>query len=135
MSLSHNRLERTLRHFACLTKGDTIQIVHGDQIFAVNIIEVTPDTPGHAISVIETDLRVEFKEPIDYQEAPIKKSDPIEDEHILKPNSPKNQDISEYFEKLGVSGSKGYRLKDNGTSENAPKDKNIDQSKYLLCCF
>jgi len=59
-------LEVALRNFSCLTKMDTIQISPKGlgQTFHLNVVETKPTDQ---ISIIETDVRVEFTEPLDYQ--------------------------------------------------------------------
>ena len=58
-------LERALRNFSCLSQGDTIAIQHGDTNFFLDIVEVRP---GRAISIIETDVNVDFAPPKDMSE-------------------------------------------------------------------
>lgn len=58
-------LEATLRSFTCLTKGDTIAISYNDRVYYIDVKEVAP---GDAISIIETDVNVEFEAPADYVE-------------------------------------------------------------------
>jgi ubiquitin fusion degradation protein 1 len=58
-------LERTLRNYSCLTTGDTIAIPYNDQVYDINIVETRP---SDAISVVETDVNVDFAPPLDYQE-------------------------------------------------------------------
>lgn len=58
-------LEATLRGFTCLTKGDTIAINYNDKTYHLDVLEVAP---GEAISIIETDVNVEFAAPADYIE-------------------------------------------------------------------
>ena len=58
-------LERALRNFSCLTQGDTISIEHGDDTFYLDVVEVKP---GRAISIIETDVNVDFAPPKDMPE-------------------------------------------------------------------
>eukprot|EP00923_Selenidium_pygospionis_P035004 GHVN01060978.1.p1 GENE.GHVN01060978.1~~GHVN01060978.1.p1 ORF type:complete len:260 (-),score=37.32 GHVN01060978.1:544-1323(-) len=58
-------LEQALRNFAALTKGDIINIEHIDKTFNIEIIECRP---AAAISVIETDVEVDFAPPQDYVE-------------------------------------------------------------------
>lgn len=60
-------LEATLRSFTCLTKGDSIAINYNDKTYYIDVLEVAP---GDAISIIETDVNVEFAAPADYVEAP-----------------------------------------------------------------
>jgi len=59
-------LEVALRNFSCLTKGDTIQITPKglDQTFLLNVVEVKP---ANMVSIIETDVRVDFIPPLDSQ--------------------------------------------------------------------
>jgi len=59
-------LEVALRNFSCLTKSDTIQISPRGfgRTFHLNVVETKPTDQ---ISIIETDVRVEFIEPLDYQ--------------------------------------------------------------------
>lgn len=56
-------LEATLRTFTCLTKGDSIAINYNDRTYYIDVKEVAP---GDAISIIETDVNVEFEAPPDY---------------------------------------------------------------------
>lgn len=56
-------LEATLRTFTCLTKGDSIAISYNDRIYHIDVKEVAP---GEAISIIDTDVNVEFEAPLDY---------------------------------------------------------------------
>ena len=58
-------LERALRSFSCLTTGETIAIQHGEQQFYLDVVEVKP---GRAISIIETDVNVDFAPPKDMPE-------------------------------------------------------------------
>lgn len=63
-------LEATLRSFTCLTKGDTIAISYNNKVYYIDVLEVAP---GVAISIIETDVNVEFEAPSDYVEPTVKK--------------------------------------------------------------
>jgi len=62
-------LEKALRNFSCLTQGDTISIRHGGENFLLDITEVRPPP---AVSIYETDVNVDFKEPRDYAEHKLK---------------------------------------------------------------
>eukprot|EP00470_Lotharella_oceanica_P015617 CAMPEP_0170196268 /NCGR_PEP_ID=MMETSP0040_2-20121228/63475_1 /TAXON_ID=641309 /ORGANISM="Lotharella oceanica, Strain CCMP622" /LENGTH=296 /DNA_ID=CAMNT_0010445637 /DNA_START=29 /DNA_END=919 /DNA_ORIENTATION=- len=62
-------LEKALRAFSCLTKGGTIAIKHGPQQFYLDIIETRP---GSAITIIDTDVNVDFAPPKDYKETKAK---------------------------------------------------------------
>ena len=59
-------LERALRSFSCLTTSQTIAIQHGEQQFYLDVVEVKP---GRAISIIETDVNVDFAPPKDMPES------------------------------------------------------------------
>eukprot|EP00916_Digyalum_oweni_P003646 GHVL01006516.1.p1 GENE.GHVL01006516.1~~GHVL01006516.1.p1 ORF type:complete len:240 (+),score=58.19 GHVL01006516.1:344-1063(+) len=60
-------LERSLRNFATLTEGDNIAISYNDKTYEIEILETKP---GKAVSIIETDVQVEFAPPKDYVEPP-----------------------------------------------------------------
>lgn len=74
-------LEMTLRNFSCLTKGDTIQIspVGLGKTFRLDVVETRPEDQ---ISIIETDVKVEFAEPLDYKSYVAAKSAGISSQEI-----------------------------------------------------
>ncbi|KAH8920004.1 UFD1-domain-containing protein [Atractiella rhizophila] len=60
-------LEQALRNFSCLTANDIIEISYNSLIFRILIRSIIPeDAPG--ISVLDTDLEVEFEAPLGYVE-------------------------------------------------------------------
>ncbi|SCV69547.1 BQ2448_2567 [Microbotryum intermedium] len=59
-------LEQALRHFSCLSAGDIIEIGYQSLTFRLLIMEITP--PGPAISIIDTDVEVDFAAPLGYVE-------------------------------------------------------------------
>jgi len=61
-------LENAFRNFSCLTMGDIFTFSYNDTTFAISVLEVKPQTDAKAISVQETDLSVDFAEPIGYKE-------------------------------------------------------------------
>lgn len=61
-------LENAFRSYSTLTKDDVFQIAYNDKIFSIKVLEVKPESPSHAISVIETDLEVDFAPPVGYVE-------------------------------------------------------------------
>lgn len=71
-------LEYSFRTFSALTRGDMIQIAYNDQIFELLIMEIKPENAKHAISIVETDLQVDFAPPVGYVEPtrapPVEKS-------------------------------------------------------------
>ncbi|CEP01449.1 hypothetical protein PBRA_002055 [Plasmodiophora brassicae] len=61
-------LEKSLRSYSCLTKGETILISYADTEFLIDIVDVKPENASNAISLIDTDVQVEFDPPKDYVE-------------------------------------------------------------------
>lgn len=65
-------LENKLRHFSCLTKGDTIMIHYNNNQYLIDVLEVCgKNGPANAISIVETDVKVDFERPLDMPESPI----------------------------------------------------------------
>jgi ubiquitin fusion degradation protein 1 len=61
-------LENAFRNFSCLTKGDVFTFEYNDQIYEMAVLEVKPEGITNAISVLETDLEVDFATPVGYEE-------------------------------------------------------------------
>ncbi len=61
-------LEHSFRSFSALTKDDLIQINYNDTIYELMVKEVKPENTRHAISIVETDLQVDFDAPVGYVE-------------------------------------------------------------------
>jgi len=62
-------LETAFRNFSCLTVGDVFTFEYNDTVYEIAVLEVKPDDSGsHAISVVETDLEVDFAPPVGYVE-------------------------------------------------------------------
>jgi ubiquitin fusion degradation protein 1 len=66
LTLSTNRLEQALRNFSALTQGDIIEISYNSIIFGLLVMETQPG--GAGISVLDTDLEVDFAPPVGYVE-------------------------------------------------------------------
>ncbi|CDH60278.1 ubiquitin fusion degradation protein 1 [Lichtheimia corymbifera JMRC:FSU:9682] len=86
-------LENALRNFSTLTLGDMIQINYNDKVFSIKVLDVKPNFEEHSgISIVETDLEVDFAPPVGYVEPSSQRSTPsstmksqmLSDE-ILKP--------------------------------------------------
>lgn len=58
-------LENTLRNFACLTVEDIVAISYNKKIYELRVMELKPD---NAVSIIETDMNVEFAAHVGYEE-------------------------------------------------------------------
>ncbi|KAF4126454.1 hypothetical protein GMORB2_0190 [Geosmithia morbida] len=66
-------LERAFRNFATLTKGDVFNFEYNDTVYDVAVLDVKPETEKMGVSMIETDVSVDFAPPVGYVE-PEKKS-------------------------------------------------------------
>lgn len=61
-------LERAFREFSCLTTGDVFTFAYNDNTYSIAVLETKPANPNNAISVLETDLEVDFAAPVGYKE-------------------------------------------------------------------
>lgn len=61
-------LEKAFRNFATLTKGDVFNFSYNDEVYDVAVLEVKPETDKMGVSMIETDVSVEFAPPVGYVE-------------------------------------------------------------------
>jgi ubiquitin fusion degradation protein 1 len=61
-----DRLEVALRNFSALTQGDIIEISYNSIVFGLLVMETQPG--GEGISVVDTDLEVDFAAPVGYVE-------------------------------------------------------------------
>ncbi|KAI9725976.1 MAG: ubiquitin fusion degradation protein [Chrysothrix sp. TS-e1954] len=61
-------LENAFRNFSCLTVGDIFSFDYNDTVYEIAVLEVKPDIKANAICTMETDLSVDFAEPVGYQE-------------------------------------------------------------------
>ena len=62
-------LENAFRNFSCLTKGDTFTFAYNDQVYEMAVLETKPSGPKNAVSVLETDLEVDFAPPVGFEES------------------------------------------------------------------
>lgn len=58
-------LEQELTNYSCLMKGDTINIQYHGRDYLIDIVECKPEDQ---ICVVEADIEVDFREPLDYKE-------------------------------------------------------------------
>ncbi|KAL1838891.1 hypothetical protein VTJ49DRAFT_2082 [Mycothermus thermophilus] len=61
-------LEKAFRNFAALTKGDVFSFEYNDEIYEVAVLDVKPQTEKMGVSMIETDVSVDFAPPVGYVE-------------------------------------------------------------------
>lgn len=57
-------LEQELTNYSCLMKGDTINVNYQGKDYLIDIVDCKPQDQ---ICVIEADIEVDFKEPLDYK--------------------------------------------------------------------
>lgn len=60
-------LETAFRNFSCLSVGDMFTFSYNDTVYQIAVLEVKPEAKK-SISVLETDLEVDFAPPVGYQE-------------------------------------------------------------------
>lgn len=107
-------LERALRTFSCLTQNDTITISPPNLgKYKLDVVEVRP---GHAISIIETDVVLDFDEPKDYAEYTSKQ--------VLKapPRKKKKKDEEKTSEHSPSTGGGGWGQYDDDEPAAAKSD-------------
>ena len=62
-------LENAFRNFSCLTVGDIFTFAYNDSVYSMKVLETKPSVAAKgAISVLETDLEVDFATPVGYEE-------------------------------------------------------------------
>ncbi|KAI9311985.1 ubiquitin fusion degradation protein UFD1-domain-containing protein [Dichotomocladium elegans] len=70
-------LENALRNFSTLTLGDIIEINYNAKVYAIKVLDVKPNFEDHSgISIVETDLEVDFAPPVGYVEPSSLRSTP-----------------------------------------------------------
>ncbi|TVY55164.1 Ubiquitin fusion degradation protein, partial [Lachnellula suecica] len=61
-------LEKAFRNFATVTKGDIFSFLYNDTIYSVAVLEVKPTSDKMGVSMLETDVEVDFAAPVGYKE-------------------------------------------------------------------
>lgn len=62
-------LEKAFRDYSCLTRHDIFTFTYNNDTFAIEVLETKPESGlNGAISVLETDLEVDFAAPVGYEE-------------------------------------------------------------------
>lgn len=69
-------LEKELRNFACLTKGDCFVLKYNNKEYEIEVMQVKDKSgPCQAINIVEADLRLEFDRPLDMPDSPTQKNE------------------------------------------------------------
>ncbi|CAO3641549.1 unnamed protein product [Mucor hiemalis] len=77
-------LEKALRNFSTLTIGDMVQINYNNKIYQIQVLDVKPHNEEHSgISIIETDLEVDFAPPVGYVEPPSQAAQPAKSHMVI----------------------------------------------------
>ncbi|KUJ09050.1 putative ubiquitin fusion degradation protein 1 [Mollisia scopiformis] len=63
-------LEKAFRQFATVTKGDIFSFKYNDTVYDVAVLEVQPSSEKMGVSMLETDVKVDFEAPIGYVDPP-----------------------------------------------------------------
>ncbi|KAF8987187.1 ubiquitin fusion degradation protein [Haplosporangium bisporale] len=128
-------LENAFRNFSTLTKGDNIEISYNDNIYGILVMEIKPE--GVGISIVETDLEVDFAPPVGYQEpTPVPRSRPIMEsklrkeveERLATPDSAKKVPFEGQGQRL-TSASKGKSTKATSSASNTISTTNTNNNK------
>ncbi|TVY31451.1 Ubiquitin fusion degradation protein, partial [Lachnellula subtilissima] len=61
-------LEKAFRDFATVTKGDIFSFSYNDTVYDVAVLEVKPTSDKMGVSMLETDVEVDFAAPVGYVE-------------------------------------------------------------------
>ncbi|GAA5847519.1 hypothetical protein JCM3766R1_005341 [Sporobolomyces carnicolor] len=96
-------LEKAIGNYSCLSAGDIIEIAYQSLTFRLLIMEITP--PGPAISVLDTDLEVDFAPPVGYVEPEYK---------------PRGADLPTLAEKLGIDTKRVQEVDGKGSGTSTP---------------
>jgi ubiquitin fusion degradation protein 1 len=62
-------LENAFRNFSTLTKGDIFSFHYNDTVYDVAVLEVKPESEKMGVSMLETDVSVDFAPPLGYVES------------------------------------------------------------------
>lgn len=124
-------LEKTLRSYACLTKGDVIEIKFLNKCHDLEVVELKP---ADVVSIIETDMSVEFAEPKDGK-AFVPSTMNAPKQHITREESSDDDDEDEFGTRVARTlpsasstknaSAQGYRLKDGKSFEQESLAKAI----------
>ncbi|CZR53675.1 related to ubiquitin fusion degradation protein [Phialocephala subalpina] len=63
-------LEKAFRQFATVTKGDIFSFKYNDTVYDVAVLEVEPPSDKMGVSMLETDVKVDFEAPLGYVDPP-----------------------------------------------------------------
>lgn len=109
-------LENTLRSFSALTRGSTIRIHYNQKQYDIDVVDIQPRDHG-AISIVDTDVNVDFDTPADYVE-PVRQPKPAPKLECFK-----DQEMTDEEPRLVTDGIKAFTgagARPNGKAVDAP---------------
>jgi len=123
-------LERVFRDFSTLTQGDIISVLYNGKVYDILVMEIKP--AGKGISILETDLEVDFAPPVGYVEPTrkpvIQKTEMKIDTHVVERGTEK-------FVPFVGSGShlaKGHDVAGHGERPERPKALHLPPGKLFF---
>jgi ubiquitin fusion degradation protein 1 len=123
-------LEQKLRNYSALTEGDTILFLYNKKEYFLQVLEIQPKTPNKAVSIVETDVKVDFAPPIGYKEPEPQKAapppQPTVDKSMLDPSQQVEEEESESEDKreeFVPFGGQGARISGKKVDSAAVKKK------------
>ena len=124
-------LEQELTNYSCLMKGDTISINYQGRDFLIDIAECKPEDQ---ICVVEADIEVDFKPPLDYKEIPMQKKNSkfVVDEEAE--NQKKIKELEQKFKRLDGKAltQDQKKLLLQKEEESRKKESDFDPRKHRL---
>jgi len=112
-------LENALRGFACLTKGDIIAINYNEKIYEMLVMETKP---GNAVSIIETDMNVDFEAPVGYKEP----------ERVFPAQQQQQEEEDEPIDVSAIVTAASFRAFQGGGNRLDGKKKNTESSPSMI---
>jgi ubiquitin fusion degradation protein 1 len=119
-------LERVFRDFSTLTQGDVISVLYNGKVYDILVMEVRPNT---AISILDTDLEVDFAPPLGYVEPVYKK--PVQKMDVEAHVETRGAESFVAFKGLGAHLAKGTEVKGSEGLER-PKALNLPPGKLFF---
>lgn len=110
-------LEKALRNFTCLSVGDTIAIQYGDENFYLDVTELKPK---NAVTVIETDINVDFDTPKDFKEDNLSQINNSNNNNNNNKNSNKNNNSNNKI----TTNNNSSTINNNNNNDKPPPNMN-----------
>ena len=119
-------LNKHLRDFTVVKKGQTITIKILDEEFKIDVVDIKPENQYNAVLLINADINLDFDAPLDYNEQLIKTNQPKKLEDKPKPTGVRidNKEVKmEQFETVQNDYDPRYRKIPRGIRKEWYEDK------------